>query len=141
MSLATRGGQRRAVTGAREDPMAHWFEDNTLSIGRTPLVASTAGGRREGAPSREDRGAKPGVLVKCRIGAAMVWDAERRGVLGPGKELIEPTSGKHGYRARVRRRGARLSAHADDAGDDEHGAPQLLSAYGAKLVLTPGPKG
>ena len=59
----------------------------------------------------------------------MVWDAEKRGVLKPGKELIEPTSGNTGHRAGLRGRRARLSDHADDARDHVDGAPQ--SAEGA----------
>ena len=73
------------------------FEDNSQSIGRTPLVRLnrvTDGGKATILAKIEGR--NPAYSVKCRIGAAMVWDAEKRGVLGPGKELVEPTSGNTG---------------------------------------------
>src|SRR6202795_1070833 len=77
--------------------MPHWYEDNSRSIGRTPLVRLNR--IHDGAPATifaKIEGRNPAYSVKCRIGAAMVWDAERRGLLGPGKELVEPTSGNTG---------------------------------------------
>src|SRR5215216_3523322 len=73
------------------------FDDNSRSIGRTPLVRLnrvTDGSKATVLAKIEGR--NPAYSVKCRIGAAMVWDAEKRGVLKPGKELIEPTSGNTG---------------------------------------------
>ena len=70
------------------------FDDNSLSIGRTPLVKLnrvTGGNVYAKIESRN-----PSFSVKCRIGANMIWDAEKRGVLGPGKEIVEPTSGNTG---------------------------------------------
>jgi cysteine synthase A len=78
----------------------HWFEDNAHSIGRTPLVRLnriTDGAKATVLAKIEGR--NPAYSVKCRLGAAMVWDAEKRGVLGPG----------------VRRRRARLRSDADHA--------------------------
>ena len=74
-----------------------WFVDNALTIGRTPLVRLNR--ITDGAPATilvKVEGRNPGYSVKCRIGAALVWDAEKRGVLTAGKELIEPTSGNTG---------------------------------------------
>jgi len=73
------------------------FEDNSLSIGRTPLVKINRITKGAGATVLgKVEGRNPAYSVKCRIGASMVWDAEKRGVLGPGKEIIEPTSGNTG---------------------------------------------
>ena len=72
--------------------MAHWYEDNSRSIGHTPLVRLNR--VTDGAPAivlGKIEGRGPAYSVKDRIGAAMVWDAEKRGLLGPGKELVEPT--------------------------------------------------
>src|SRR5450759_2615161 len=74
-----------------------FFADNSLSIGRTPLVRLNRLVNGAGATVlAKIEGRNPAYSVKCRIGSAMVWDAERRGVLGPGKELVEPTSGNTG---------------------------------------------
>ena len=75
----------------------HWFDDNALSIGRTPLVRlnRVTGGARATVRAKIE-GRNPAYSVKCRLGAALVWDAEKRGLLGAGKEIIEPTSGNTG---------------------------------------------
>ena len=73
------------------------YSDNSLSIGRTPLVRLNR--ITNGAPVTvlaKIEGRNPAYSVKCRIGASMIWDAEKRGVLKAGKELIEPTSGNTG---------------------------------------------
>ena len=82
--------------------MSRWYEDNSLSIGRTPLIRLNR--IVEGTPATlfaKIEGRNPAYSVKCRIGAAMIWDAEKRGLLGPGKELVEPTSGNKIGRAHV----------------------------------------
>jgi len=77
--------------------MGNWFEDNSLSIGHTPLVRINRITVGAGATVlAKIEGRNPAYSVKCRIGAAMIWDAEKRGLLGPGKEIIEPTSGNTG---------------------------------------------
>src|SRR5271163_3199227 len=77
--------------------MSHWFEDNSQSIGRTPLVRlNRVIDRAPVTVLAKIEGRNPSYSVKCRIGAAMVWDAEKRGLLGPGKELLEATSGNTG---------------------------------------------
>lgn len=122
--------------------MSHWYEDNSHSIGQTPLVRL----KRiiEGAPVTllaKIEGRNPSYSVKCRIGAAMIWDAERRGVLGPGKELVEPTSGNTGIALAfvAAARNIPLTLTMPETMSLER--RKLLIAYGAKLVLTEGAKG
>ncbi|SJM96065.1 pyridoxal-phosphate dependent enzyme [Crenothrix polyspora] len=77
--------------------MSHWYTDNSHSIGNTPLVKLNR--ITDDIPAiilAKIEGRNPGYSVKCRIGAAMINDAERRGVLTRGKELVEPTSGNTG---------------------------------------------
>jgi cysteine synthase A len=122
--------------------MPHWFEDNAHSIGRTPLVRLNR--IHDGAPATilaKIEGRNPGYSVKCRLGAALVWDAEKRGVLGPGKELVEPTSGNTGIALAfvAAARGYPLTLTMPDTMSIER--RKLLLAYGAKLVLTEGARG
>jgi cysteine synthase A len=119
-----------------------WFEDNSQSIGRTPLVRLNR--VTDGASATilaKIEGRNPAYSVKCRIGAAMVWDAERRGLLGPGKELVEPTSGNTGIALAfvAAARGIPLTLTMPETMSLER--RKLLIAYGAKLVLTEGPRG
>ena len=77
--------------------MSNWFEDNAQSIGNTPLVRLNRVTEAAGATVlAKIEGRNPAYSVKCRIGAAMIWDAEQRGLLGAGKEIVEPTSGNTG---------------------------------------------
>lgn len=121
---------------------ARWFEDNSRSIGRTPLVRLNR--VTDGAPATvlaKIEGRNPAYSVKCRIGSALVWDAEARGALGPGKEIIEPTSGNTGialaYVAAAR--GYPITLTMPETMSIER--RKLLVAYGAKLVLTEGARG
>lgn len=122
--------------------MTAWFEDNSHSIGRTPLVRLNRIG--DGASATilaKIEGRNPAYSVKCRIGAAMIWDAEKRGLLGPGKEIIEPTSGNTGIALAfvAAARGTPLTLTMPETMSLER--RKLLIAYGAKLVLTEGTKG
>ncbi|HTD44034.1 MAG TPA: cysteine synthase A [Bryobacteraceae bacterium] len=118
------------------------FPDNSFSIGRTPLVRlnrvidgaqATVLGKVEGR--------NPAYSVKCRIGAAMIWDAERRGILKPGKELIEPTSGNTGIALAFvgAARGYPVTLLMPETMSVER--RKVLKLLGAKIILTDGALG
>jgi cysteine synthase A len=119
--------------------MAAIFSDNSLTIGRTPLVQLNR--LSEGCGARvlaKIEGRNPAYSVKCRIGAAMVAAAEREGLLGPGKELIEPTSGNTGIALAfvAASKGIRLTLTMPETMSLER--RKLLTAFGAHLELTEG---
>lgn len=122
--------------------MSNWFEDNAQSIGKTPLVRlNRITDGAEATVFAKIEGRNPAYSVKCRIGAAMIWDAEQRGLLGPGKEIVEPTSGNTGIALAfvAAARGIPLTLTMPETMSIER--RKLLVAYGAKLVLTEGAKG
>ena len=122
--------------------MTNIFTDNSLSIGRTPLVRLNRITDGAGATVlAKIEGRNPAYSVKCRIGASMIWDAEQRGLLGPGKEIVEPTSGNTGIALAfvAAARGIPITLTMPETMSIER--RKLLLAYGARLVLTEGAKG
>ena len=122
--------------------MSRIYQDNSQSIGNTPLVRLnhvTKGAQATVLAKVEGR--NPAYSVKCRIGANMIWDAEARGVLKPGVEIIEPTSGNTGialaYVAAAR--GYKLTLTMPETMSIER--RRVLAALGAHLILTPGSAG
>lgn len=119
-----------------------FFDDNSLSIGRTPLVRlNRVVNNAPATVLAKIEGRNPGYSVKCRIGSAMIWDAEARGLLGPGKEIIEPTSGNTGialaYVAAAR--GYPITLTMPETMSLER--RKVLRVFGANLVLTEGARG
>ncbi|MFP1727409.1 cysteine synthase A [Lonsdalea quercina] len=119
--------------------MSKIYEDNSFTIGHTPLVRLNRIGNGRILAKVESR--NPSFSVKCRIGSNLIWDAEKRGVLKPGVELVEPTSGNTGialaYVAAAR--GYKLTLTMPETMSIER--RKLLKALGANLVLTEGAKG
>ena len=122
--------------------MSKIYSDNSQSIGNTPLIKLnriTQGAKATVLAKIEGR--NPAYSVKCRIGAAMIWDAEKRGVLKPGMEIVEPTSGNTGialaYVAAAR--GYKLTLTMPETMSIER--RRVLAAFGATLILTPGAEG
>lgn len=122
--------------------MAPIFSDNSQSIGNTPLVRLNK--VTDGAAATvlaKIEGRNPAYSVKCRVGANLIWDAEKRGILKPGVEIIEPTSGNTGialaYVAAAR--GYKLTLTMPETMSIER--RRVLATLGANLILTPGSEG
>jgi len=121
------------------------YDDNSLSIGHTPLVKLHR--ISKGLPGTivaKIEGRNPAYSVKCRIGAAMIWDAEKKGILRPGSRevtIVEPTSGNTGIALAfvAAARGYPIVLTMPETMSLER--RKMLKAFGAELVLTEGPKG
>jgi len=121
--------------------MAQIYTDNSLSIGRTPLVRLNRVIPQGATVLGKIEGRNPAYSVKCRIGASMIWDAEKRGLLKPGVEIVEPTSGNTGIALAfvAAARGIPITLTMPETMSIER--RKVLKALGANLVLTPGAKG
>ncbi|PSW11112.1 cysteine synthase A [Photobacterium rosenbergii] len=119
--------------------MSKIYEDNSLTIGNTPLVRLNRVSKGNVLAKVEAR--NPSFSVKCRIGANMIWDAEKKGILKEGVELVEPTSGNTGIALAfvASARGYKLTLTMPESMSLER--RKLLKALGANLVLTEAPKG
>lgn len=118
------------------------YQDNSETIGRTPLVKInhlTEGLKATVLAKVEGR--NPAYSVKCRIGANMIWDAEKSGKLKPGMQVVEPTSGNTGIALSFvcAARGYKLTLTMPDSMSVERRL--MLKGFGANLVLTPGADG
>jgi cysteine synthase A len=122
--------------------MSKIYADNSQSIGNTPLIKlNHIVGNSKATILAKIEGRNPAYSVKCRIGANLIWDAEKRGVLKQGVEIIEPTSGNTGialaYVAAAR--GYKLTLTMPETMSIER--RRILAALGANLILTPGAEG
>lgn len=118
------------------------FKDNSESIGRTPLVKINRLSQGTGATVlAKIEGRNPAYSVKCRIGAAMIWDAEATGKLKPGMHVVEPTSGNTGIALAYvcAARGYQLTLTMPETMSIERRL--MLKGFGANLILTPGAEG
>jgi cysteine synthase A len=122
--------------------MSGIYEDNSLSIGNTPLVRLnrlvSSGDARVLA---KVEGRNPAYSVKCRIGASMIWEAEKQGLIGPETQIVEPTSGNTGIALAYvcAARGYKLTLTMPETMSIER--RRVVEAFGAKVVLTPGAEG
>jgi cysteine synthase A len=122
--------------------MTKFFDDNSFSIGNTPIIRINrmAQGLKATILAKIE-GRNPSYSVKCRIGASMVWDAEKKGLLKPGMEIVEPTSGNTGIALAfvAAARGYKLNVTMPETMSMER--RKVLAILGANIILTPGAKG
>ena len=122
--------------------MSKIYADNSLSIGHTPLVQlNRVVGNTGARVLAKIEGRNPAYSVKCRIGAAMIWDAEERGIIKPHTEIVEPTSGNTGIALAYvcAARGYKLTLTMPETMSIER--RKVLAFFGANLVLTPASEG
>jgi cysteine synthase len=122
--------------------LSHVYDDNSLSIGRTPLVRlNRVVGKTSATVLAKIEGRNPAYSVKCRIGASMIWDAEERGIIKPHTEIVEPTSGNTGIALAYvcAARNYKLTLTMPETMSLER--RKVLQFFGANLLLTPGPEG
>lgn len=122
--------------------MAQFFADNSLSIGNTPMVKINKMARGLKATILgKIEGRNPSYSVKCRIGASMIWTGEKKGLLKPGMEIIEPTSGNTGIALAfvAAARGYKLNVTMPETMSMER--RKVLAIFGVNIILTPGAKG
>jgi cysteine synthase A len=117
------------------------FKDNSLSIGRTPLIQLSRVVPPGSKVFAKIEGRNPSYSVKCRLGSALIWDAEKKGLLKPGVEIIEPTSGNTGIALAsvAAARGYKLTLVMPETMSIER--RKVLKTFGAKILLTEGAKG
>lgn len=121
--------------------MAKYYQDNSLSIGHTPLVKLNRVVPGKSRVFAKIEGRNPAYSVKCRVGAGIIQDATDRGLLGPGREIIEATSGNTGIALAftAAARGIPLTLAMPETMSVER--RKVLELLGAKLILTPGSEG
>jgi len=122
--------------------MANIYNDNSLSIGRTPLVRlNNITKNADATVLAKIEGRNPAYSVKCRTGANMVWDAEKRGVLKPGKQIVEPTSGNTGIALAFvgATRGYKVTLFMPESVSIER--RKVMLTFGANVILTPKEEG